>query len=287
MNTDMPERYATQNEPDAKSGKTEGVSYGGRTDKGRKRNENQDSFAFSTLRRGFSSEKGFLMAVADGMGGHLGGAVASRLALGILVSEYCKMEPRNIRTALEKAFVNANEAVYTLANDDDNYERMGTTMTAAVIKDCRMHFAHVGDSRGYIVDKKKIEQFTSDHSYVASLVRAGAITPEEAVNHPADNVITRAVGLAPDIQVDISEKEIVLKKGQVVLLCSDGLFKTVPDHDIADVVGTWITPDLISKKLVELANERGGPDNITVVVARIEKNPGLFKKIKRLTGLTK
>ncbi len=283
MNTDMTARCITQDEPGAKSGKIDGISYGGRTDTGRKRTENQDSFLFSEKEQIVSPEKGFLFAVADGMGGHRGGAVASKLALGILVSEYYKLEPRNIAKALKRAFEKANEAVYTLAHDDDNYQKMGTTMTAAVLKDSRLYFAHVGDSRGYIVSKNKIQQFTSDHSYVARLVRAGVITEEEAVNHPADNVITRAVGLATEIQVDIPENEIVLKKGQIVLLCSDGLFKAVPDHDIRDTVRTWITPDLISKKLVELANERGGPDNITVVTARIEKNASLLERMKYYT----
>ena len=285
MITDMPGRFVTQDRPDAKSGIIRGLSYAGLTDPGRRRQDNQDAFAFANKEYAVNPDKGFLMAVADGMGGHRGGAVASRLALGVLLSEYYKLAPRDIVSALRLAVAKANEAVYTLAHDDDNYDHMGTTLTVAVLKDSALYFAHVGDSRGYLIVRRNIEQFTSDHSYVASLVRAGAITESEAVNHPSDNIILRAVGIKNVVEADVSEKKRLLKKGWHVLLCSDGLFKVVPDQEIREIVRTWIAPDLICKKLIEMANDRGGPDNVTVAVARIEKDPSFLKKAAHLLKL--
>jgi protein phosphatase len=153
-----------------------------------------------------------------------------------------------------------------------------------VLKGHRIYFAHVGDSRGYIISKRKIKKFTMDHSYVADLVRAGAITKAEAENHPSGNIITRAVGRRPEINIDVAEEKIYLAKGQYVLLCSDGLSKVAPENDILDAVRTWTAPDLISKKLIELANNRGGPDNITVVIARIEKKESRLKRVIRGIG---
>ncbi len=269
------------------NGRAKEFSYGALTHIGLKRKENQDAFILSPNIGQYNLGKGYLMAVADGMGGYKGGATASQLALSVLITEYYKIKPYNIRRALLKAFQKANEAVYTLAQDDKNFGHMGTTLTAVVLKGSCLYYAHVGDSRGYIIKKNSITQFTEDHSYVGSLLRAGAISPEEARGHPADNIITRAIGLKVSVDIDFFQKEICLRKGQYVLLCSDGLFKVVTDDEILHTVSTLMVPNQITKKLVEMANSRGGPDNTTVLVIRIEKSTGywsLFRKAKNLMG---
>jgi protein phosphatase len=162
---------------------------------------------------------------------------------------------------------------------------MGTTMTAVVVVNNKMYYAHVGDSRGYIISGNKISQFTQDHSYVDNLVRAGIISEEEALTHPKRNVITRAIGISSDLNVDVSQHYKILEKGQYVLLCSDGLFKIVSDQEILNVVSTIQTPVESCNKLLEIANARGGPDNITVLVAKmnkIKRKSGLINKLMKL-----
>lgn len=268
------------------NGRAKEFSYSALTHTGMKRKENQDAFILSPDIGQNDPGKGYLLAVADGMGGYKGGATASHLALSVLMTEYYKIKPYNIPKALLNAFTKANEAVYTLARDDKNFGHMGTTLTAVVLKGSRLYYAHVGDSRGYIIKKNRITQFTEDHSYIAGLLRAGAISPEEARGHPADNIITRAVGLEVTVDIDFFQKEICLKKGQYILLCSDGLFKVIADDEILHTVTTWVIPNLIAKKLVETANSRGGPDNTTVLIIRIEKDTeSLFSKAKHLIGM--
>ena len=148
---------------------------------------------------------------------------------------------------------------------------MGTTLTAVVLQDDKMYYAHVGDSRGYLIHKETITQFTEDHSLVASLVKAGHITKEQAAAHPDKNIITRAIGLESDVHVDVPRKHQTLKKDQYVLLCCDGLHGVVSDEAILSTVHEFQAPDIICSKLIELANKNGGPDNITVLIARVDR----------------
>ena len=148
-----------------------------------------------------------------------------------------------------------------------------------------MYYAHVGDSRGYIIFKNKISQFTQDHSYVETLVKAGAISEEEALTHPERNAITRAIGTRPELVVDVSQRHLKIKKGQYILLCSDGLYKVVSNEEIVNTVYEYQAPNLICEKLVEKANEHGGPDNITVILARIDRTNRRTSLIHRVTDL--
>jgi len=233
---------------------------------GCKRTENQDRYLISS-KYDQDDSKGCLIAVADGMGGHKGGGFAAQLAVTDLEREYYKNSSKNIPEALIKAFETVNQKIYLIAKENHKYEGMGTTLTALVLKENHFYFAHVGDSRGYIVTPKNIQQFTQDHSVVEELIQKGEITENEAENHPDRNIITRAIGTDPDVTVDISQKPLKLKIGSYVLICSDGLFKVIQKQEIKDIVHMYQSPKDICHFLIELANERGGPDNITVAVA--------------------
>ena len=148
-----------------------------------------------------------------------------------------------------------------------------------------MYSVHVGDSRGYIVDNNTIAQFTEDHSIVAGLVKAGYITKEEALSYPGGNVITKAIGIDPALKVDDPEIEKKLRVGQYIMLCCDGLYKEVPDDKILEIFQQFHEPDKICDNLVKRALERGGQDNITVLVARIDEAgfiSGVRDKLKHL-----
>jgi len=261
------------------------VTIGAASHPGLKREDNQDCAYYHLPEDDSVHTKGILMSVADGMGGPRGGAVASRLAVNVLKTEYYKSTHKNIPESLKNAFLKANQEVLTKSQDNGDIQGMGTTLTAVVLKDTEMYYAHVGDSRGYIIFKNKISQFTEDHSYVEILLKAGAITEEEALTHPERNAITRAIGTNPELIVDVSERHLKIKKGQYILLCSDGLYKVVSDEEILNTIYEYQTPDVVCERLVEKANEHGGPDNITVLLARIDRTnrkPGLIRRVTNL-----
>jgi PPM family protein phosphatase len=255
------------------------VTIGSATHPGMKKKENQDFHSWRFPENGNLNKKGILLVLADGMGGHLGGSVASRLAVDTAIAEYYKDASGIIQESLKSAFLKANETVLEKSRSDLGLQGMGTTLIAVVLQKDNLYFAHVGDSRGYAIYGNRITQFTRDHSIVAGLVKAGLITKEEALNHPDSNIITKAIGLFQDLSVDISEKHMQLNKGEYVLMCCDGLYKVVSDEEIVRTIIECREPDAVCGKLIEKANERGGPDNITVIVARIEK-PGILSGIK-------
>lgn len=256
-----------------------GVTIGSATHTGMEKTENQDFHAWHSPENGNLNKKGILLVLADGMGGHSGGSVASRLAVDAAIEEYYNETSGTIQESLKSAFLKANETVLAKSRSDFGLQGMGTTLIAVVLQKDNLYFAHVGDSRGYTICQDRITQFTEDHSLVAGLVKAGLITKEQALNHPDSNIITKAIGLFQDLSVDISEKHIKLNKCGYILMCCDGLYKVVPDDEILMTVREYIEPDAVCKRLIEMANERGGPDNITVIAARIE-NTGLFSGIK-------
>jgi protein phosphatase len=255
------------------------VTISSATHPGMKKKENQDFHSWRFPGNGNLNKKGILLVLADGMGGHSGGSVASRLAVDTAIEEYYKDETETIQESLKRAFLKANESVLEKSRSNLGLQGMGTTLIAVVLQKENLYFAHVGDSRGYTIFGNRITQFTRDHSIVAGLVKAGLITKEEALNHPDSNIITKAIGLFQDLSVDISEKHMQLNKGEYVLMCCDGLYKVVPDEEIVKTIIEYREPDTVCGKLIEKANERGGPDNITVIVAKIE-NPGFISGIK-------
>jgi len=211
-----------------------------------------------------------LFAVADGMGGHSAGEVASDLATRIIHTECISRlvegnpapPPLSI---LADAFARANSTVFKAASASD-LEGMGTTLTAALVIGGDLYVAHIGDSRCYIINNRETLQVTKDHSVVQQLVDAGAITLEEARNHPRRNEITRVLGYSSDIVPDL--QQVKLYAGDTILLCSDGLYGVLDSREIAKTVMGFSTPDQACHDLTAQANLAGGPDNISVIIVK-------------------
>lgn len=231
-------------------------------DVGRQRNTNQD-FAFV-------SEKSFgnlpnLLVIADGMGGHNAGDFASRYA----VESFLEVLKQDIEGTPEEMFEEAvqyaNQKLMEASKQDSRLEGMGTTMVVATVIEKTLYFGNVGDSRLYLLNKG-IKQLSKDHSFVQEMVRLGGINAEEAKQHPNKNLITRAVGVKEKVKMDFFEYR--LKKGDTILMCTDGLSNMVEDEEILHIVRS--SRDIVEavEKLVEKANENGGNDNIGVIVAK-------------------
>jgi len=213
-----------------------------------------------------------LAAVADGMGGHLGGEVAARIAVEHLLEAY-----RRDRTTqgLLAAVSDANLAIYDRSKADRNLRGMGTTLTAAALVgdeadgQLRLALVNVGDSRGYLLDRaeERVHKLTEDHSVVEEMVRSGELTPDEAAVHPHKHILTRALGIEPSIEVDCWELD--LQPGSLLLLCSDGLTNELGEQEIARVLIDGGDVETAASELVRLALQRGGTDNVTVVVVEV------------------
>lgn len=206
-----------------------------------------------------------LFAVADGLGGHQAGEIASRIAVETLLGEAPK---RADAKALGRAVRSANAAVIEAAQTGRGRTGMGTTLTAAMVDGTRIVVAHVGDSRGYLLHLGTLSQITEDHSMVADMVRAGTLTAEQSRVHPSRSVITRALGSDPNLLVDAFEVEAA--PGDRLLLCSDGLTSVVTDGEIERVLGASPSPQTAVATLIAAANAGGGQDNITAVVVDID-----------------
>lgn len=232
----------------------------GRSDVGKVREGNEDALLL----------RDSVYAVADGMGGHLAGEVASATALEPIEELDGRIFQDNAAavTALRAAVVAANERVSQLARDNPDYRGMGTTLTAALVEGRRLHVAHVGDSRAYLLRDGHFSQLTDDHTLVQHLVDEGQITREEAARHPQRSVVTRAIGVSQEVDVDSMSLE--LQPGDQLLLCSDGLTGVIEDGAIARTLDGVEDPDQAVGNLIELANNAGGPDNITVLLLRYE-----------------
>jgi serine/threonine protein phosphatase PrpC len=211
------------------------------------------------------SSKGAIYLVADGMGGHQAGEVASQGAVELTIAQYYSDTANDVGTSLVRAIRSANRQIYDQAESDLTKVGMGTTLVAAVVLGQKVYVGNVGDSRAYIINSSGIIQITEDHSWVEEQVRAGLLTPEQARRHPQRNLVTRALGSKPDVQVDLFEGEI--KAGDTLLLCSDGLTGRVRDNEIASIVRSH-QPEEAARQLIVLANERGGNDNITVLIVQ-------------------
>ncbi len=249
------------------------VRVGAKTDLGSVRENNEDKYdLLEPEEPGVLATKGRLYGVADGMGGHSAGQIASELALKTLIRSYFSDPSPQIETSLREAVQEANNVIFEGAQVLPERQGMGTTLTAAVLREEKLHFVHVGDSRAYIVRHGVIRQITSDHSWVAEQVRMGGMSVEDALASPFRNIILRSVGTGQTIEPDFYEE--FVQSGDVFVLCSDGLTAHVNEEEIAARVGpdviTKIGPSVAALRLVELANERGGRDNITVIIIVVD-----------------
>nr|PZN33751.1 MAG: Stp1/IreP family PP2C-type Ser/Thr phosphatase [Chloroflexota bacterium] len=251
----------------------------GLTDPGMVRTQNQDFYSLIKLGR-----DQFLAIVCDGMGGAKAGEHASRIAAEVArlqlqrdAGRQSALDDETWQSLLRSAVTAANRRVYEESRADRSRDGMGTTLTIALIVGDRLHIASVGDSRAYLFNLSGVTddgalsaQLTSDHSLVARLVDIGQITPEQARVHPQRNVLYRSIGTDPSVAIDTRSEH--LEPGDVVLLCSDGLFNHVRDEEIAHIVLKQPDVERAADQLVALANERGGRDNISVVVVRVERD---------------
>ena len=233
------------------------IEVGAATDLGRVREVNEDSYLVEAP----------LYAVADGMGGHRGGDVASRLALDTVETLF-----RRGDDTLADQVREANRVVYERSASDQRVSGMGTTLTAVVVERATVHLAHVGDSRAYLLRAGDLRQITSDHTLVARMVKAGEITREEAAVHPHRNVVTRSLGTEPTLKVD--EDTIALLDEDRVLICSDGLTGMVAEDQIQAILEAEPDPQRVADRLVKAANRAGGIDNITVLVLDAHNEEG-------------
>ena len=237
----------------------------GKTDIGMVRAENQDAFATGEV-----AENLVWAVVCDGMGGHAGGSTASKMAVECLSERikstlHEKMSVQSVRNMLESAILFANARIFNSASQNPSLNGMGTTVVAAVCTGNRAVVAWAGDSRCYHFRNGSITQITKDHSFVQQLVDSGSITPEEANEHPMKNIITRALGLDDDVQVDFTDIEFAVSGDEKLILCTDGLTNPVSDKIIAEYVTDGDCGEQ-AEKLVDLANKNGGTDNITVAI---------------------
>lgn len=235
------------------------VTVGAQTDVGRVRQGNEDSYLLEPP----------IYVVADGMGGHIAGDVASATAVDVIAAGARDAESLD-GPALADLVNRANEAIWEKARSDPSLRGMGTTCTLLMIDGATAHLAHVGDSRAYLLREGTLNQLTEDHTLVERMVREGRLSAEEAASHPQRSVITRALGVDQNVQVDVLREQ--LTRGDRILLASDGLTSMVGSDDIAGVLKTEDDPQAAADRLVEMANAAGGEDNVTVLVVDVGKD---------------
>lgn len=247
----------------------------GVTDVGMKRTNNEDNYLIN--------DELSLFVCCDGMGGHVGGEYASAIAVNTVEEVLANLESDpdleipdlgddpvdRSREKLRYAVRLAGKRIYEKATDEPEYKGMGTTALVLLLDAGNFFIAHVGDSRGYLLRDGRIEQLTEDHSLVNEKVKAGVLTPEEAKNHKLRNIITRSLGYMEEVEVDIQVRAV--RRGDKFLLCSDGLSNLVTTGEIGEHMQRN-TPQQASRKLIQLACDRGGDDNVTVVCVRVDEN---------------
>lgn len=235
--------------------------FGFKSDIGKLRENNEDSL--------FADEQLGIFIVADGMGGHQGGEVASKMAVDILsasIKDVMENSGVDLRHTIREAIHKANASIYDRGQRDKDLTGMGTTMVLAVFRGDDVYIAHVGDSRAYQVKAETIRQITSDHSLAACHVRAGEMTAEEARVSSLRHILTMALGSGGLIEPEMST--VKLMDGDYILLCTDGLTDEMTDEEIKGIVGSSNTPQIICDALVDTANKKGGRDNITVLIVK-------------------
>jgi protein phosphatase len=251
------------------------IQYGSHSDQGRVRTSNEDSFAANLKNR--------IFLVADGMGGHAAGEIASMIAAATVEEVVASLinSGRGLDDILFTAVQEANNRIYQAQRDRPELSGMGSTLTALALHQENYYVAHVGDSRAYMLREGELEQLTRDHSLVWQLYESGVLAKGELSSHPQKNLITRSIGPHPQVEIDIEQGPVC--EGDVFLLCSDGLTDMVPEDGIRSLLSEKdAPPQRIGEALVQTANLHGGQDNITVVVVRL--NPGEAEADAEITG---
>jgi len=245
-----------------------GIEVASLTDVGLQRSNNEDASLYwepdgdEEFRR-----KGRLAVVADGMGGYEGGQEASRLAVETVRCVYDNSLGNDPQKALLEALISAHRNIQRYAGEHPELQGMGTTCTSLAIVGGELHFAHIGDSRLYLVRGESISRLTRDHSYVSRLVESGLVRSEDAESHPYRHILTAALGSGMEVEPDVPESPVALQKGDALVLCTDGLWSLVSEQELGRAVRSY-TLEKSCYALVNMALERGGPDNITVLVLR-------------------
>jgi PPM family protein phosphatase len=246
-----------------------GVEVSGQSDIGCQRENNEDSFGYWEPEEDAQfPRKGRLAIVADGMGGYEGGQEASHLAVETVIALYRDLADDDPQQALIESLQRAHERVRQYGFAHPNLRGMGTTCTAIAVVGSVLYYVHVGDTRLYLIRDGQITQLTRDHSYVGRLVESGVISREEAEKHPQRNILTAALGTSADLIMDAPGRPEPLKSHDILVVCSDGLWGQVHDAEILAAVQDK-SPEAAGLELIELARERGGPDNITVQILRL------------------
>lgn len=247
------------------------MRYSGLSDIGNVREANEDYYEIVDM--GYPDKPIFFM-LADGMGGHNAGEVASRSAVEYALryikdneQELFWTDSNKIMDSMEKILKESNDALRQIAHANSECDGMGTTFIFACIFNDKMYVCHVGDSRAYIVRKGSITHITQDHSYVEELIKLGQITREQAEDHPSKNVITRAIGI--DETVDVDKYNVDLENEDTVVLCTDGLSNELSDSEILDAVANNPDTQNACEVMISKANKQGGEDNITVIVIKL------------------
>jgi serine/threonine protein phosphatase PrpC len=253
-----------------------GIEVAGLSDVGCQRENNEDSYLYwEPAGDDEFQRKGRLAVIADGMGGHEGGQEASRLAVETVREVYDQAFDLNNnndpQAALVESFSAAHARIQEYAEQHPVFQGMGTTCTALVLRGRQLYFAHVGDSRLYLVRDARILRLTRDHSYVGRLVESGIVRAEDAEKHPQRHILTAALGAGRELAVDSAEQGVDLLEGDDLLLCTDGLWSVVSEEELEMAV-SGNAPAECCAVLVNLARQRGGPDNITLQVLRISSD---------------
>ncbi|MBQ4131014.1 MAG: Stp1/IreP family PP2C-type Ser/Thr phosphatase [Clostridia bacterium] len=238
-----------------------------KTDIGMKRSTNQDSYSYGQFENGTIT----WAVVCDGMGGMAAGNIASITAVEVIAGALeqnlsPKSSPSFVKNLLKTSIESANAKIFSMAEENEDMRGMGTTVVAVVVIKGVAYFAHAGDSRAYYYSNNQLSQVTTDHSVVQTLLESGQLTQDEAKNHPNKNIITRALGVASYIDVDFETLDV--SEGDTVLLCTDGLTNCI-DDELIKLASTDNDFSSLAERLVELANQNGGNDNITVVAVKI------------------
>jgi serine/threonine protein phosphatase PrpC len=249
-----------------------GIEVASLSDVGCQRENNEDALSYWESQSDDEFQrKGRLALVADGMGGYEGGQEASRLAVETIQDIYDHDSSGDPRDALLKGFRAAHERIRQYAEAHPEFYGMGTTCTALALNDLSLYFVHVGDSRLYLVRGDSISRLTRDHSYVGRLVESGVLNSDEAERHPQRHILTAALGAGGEVTADSPDTPVTLQSGDVLVLCTDGLWGLVHEPEILKIVAGH-KASAACAELVKMARERGGPDNITVQILRLPAN---------------